>query len=512
MSVENRAAIQALRRRSATSIVLASGVALTAMLMSACGGGGAAAGTESAAIAQFSDMVNVVAVPTFDIAPVALTLPDANDDAATIHTDVVLPGMDTLSTTRLLPATIESQTNELLSARSQMGLAMAATPVKKVTVYTPAQIRRAYQLAAVTGSAVPARAVDRQALGAGQTIYLIDANDHPNAFLDLSAFSQQFGLPGCTNIAITAATSLPLAPASTSAGCTFSKVFADANGHITSVAPAYDASWAMEIAMDVQEAHAMAPLARIVLIEASAATLQSLYSAVALANTLGNGMVSMSFGAPEGNWTAAVDSVFQTSNMQYFASTGDSGVGVSWPSVSSHVVAVGGTTLSFNGVMARSEVVWSGTGGGNSAYVATPSYQAALSPALASRRVADVAFDADPYSGQFVAFTAKNGTRTWFSGGGTSIAAPAWAAMAAVINAQRAAGGLAMLASFQNGLYFGVLPNAGNYSSAFLDIAHGSDGSCATCSAGTGYDAPTGLGTPNLTALMGILGAYTTTP
>jgi subtilase family serine protease len=175
---------------------------------------------------------------------------------------------------------------------------------------------------------------------------------------------------------------------------------------MTGTAPAYDAGWATEITLDVQWAHATAPLARIVLIEAPDASLNSLLGAVKLANTMGPGIVSMSFGAPEGNWTSSVDSVFTGAGMTYLAATGDSGAAVSWPSVSSNVVAVGGTTLTYTGTGTRSEVGWTGTGGGISAYTATPSYQNNTVPGLGSvphRAVADVAFNADPASGQYVA-------------------------------------------------------------------------------------------------------------
>ena len=115
---------------------------------------------------------------------------------------------------------------------------------------------------------------------------------------------------------------------------------------MTAAAPAYESGWATEIALDVQWAHATAPLARIVLIEAADASLNSLLGGVKLANAMGAGAVSMSFGANEGNYTASVDAAFTGAGMTYLAATGDWGAAVSWPSVSPKVLAVGGTSLS----------------------------------------------------------------------------------------------------------------------------------------------------------------------
>jgi subtilase family serine protease len=98
---------------------------------------------------------------------------------------------------------------------------------------------------------------------------------------------------------------------------------------MTSAAPPYDAGWATEIALDVQWAHATAPLARIVVIEAADPSLNNLLGGVKLANSMGPGMVSMSFGAPEGSWMSSVDSAFTGAAMTYLAATGDSGAAVS---------------------------------------------------------------------------------------------------------------------------------------------------------------------------------------
>ena len=152
---------------------------------------------------------------------------------------------------------------------------------------------------------------------------------------------------------------------------------------MTAAIPTYNSGWATEIALDVQWSHATAPLARVILIEAPDASLSSLVGAIDLADSMGPGIVSMSFGSAEGSWTASADPAFGAASMTYLGAAGDSGAGVEWPAVSAHVVAVGGSTLTYTGSGARSEVVWSGTGGGISAYVPAPAYQTGRSPAWA---------------------------------------------------------------------------------------------------------------------------------
>ncbi|MFN8613249.1 MAG: hypothetical protein U0931_37270 [Vulcanimicrobiota bacterium] len=188
------------------------------------------------------------------------------------------------------------------------------------------------------------------------------------------------------------------------------------------------------------------------------------------------------------------------------APQGDSGAGVSWPAASPNVVAVGGTTLSFAGTGARSETAWSGTGGGVSAYEPRPAYQASSVPGLGSvtrRSVADVAFNADPSSGQYVAVI-RNQTGSasflpvsWVTAGGTSLSTPQWAALMAVASAMRVQAGKPALGDPHAPLYVDLASVSANYAASFLDVSQGSNGSGAANAAKAGYDAPTGLGTPN---------------
>jgi subtilase family serine protease len=339
-------------------------------------------------------------------------------------------------------------------------------------------------------------------LGAGQTIYIIAAYHNPNVAAELQAFNTQFGLPACSPLSISASQALPLA-APSSTGCQFGVVYSNGSG-MSSTAPSYDSNWSMEISLDVQWAHATAPLARIVLIEAKDANTINMLNAINLANAMGPGVVSMSFGANEGSWVTSMDSAFNSANMTYLAATGDSSTsaGAQWPSVSSRVLGVGGTSLASYTTSTRAETVWSNTGGNRSQYVAVPSYQAVTVPGMGNqsmRSVADVAFNADPATGQYVAVIPQGRTTvSWYSMGGTSLSTPQWAGIVAIMNAKRALGSQSNLGLVQSLLY-PASSQSGFYSTLFADITSGTSG---LISAAPYYDIPSGLGSPNVQSLL----------
>jgi subtilase family serine protease len=196
----------------------------------------------------------------------------------------------------------------------------------------------------------------------------------------------------------------------------------------------------------------------------------------------------MSWGGSEFSGELSYDSHFTSANgsaIGFFASSGDNGTGVGWPAVSSNIVGVGGTTLNLNadGTIA-SETAWSGSGGGISAYNTEPSYQTTYGVASNGRRgVPDVSYDADPNTG-FPVYDSYgyNGQYGWFQVGGTSAGAPQWAAINAV------GGNVA-----NPKLYI----DATSFPADFRDIISGTNGSCGNvCTAKTGYDFVTGLGSP----------------
>lgn len=301
--------------------------------------------------------------------------------------------------------------------------------------------------------------------GGSGTIAIVDAYDDPNIENDLNVFSAQYGLPQCT----------------TANGC-FRKVL---------MAPKIrsNSGWALEESLDTQWAHAIAPSSTILLVIAKSASGNDLLAAVDYARKqAGVVAVSMSWGGGEFSGESSYDSHFtSTSGITFFASSGDSGSGVQWPAVSSNVVGVGGTTLSFSNSQV-SETAWSGSGGGLSKYESEPGYQATYGvPANGFRAVPDVSYDADPNSGVSVYDSfGYQGIKGWFVVGGTSAGAPQWAAI-------RALGGASVL----NSQFYADASNSTVYAADFRDITSGSNGNCGFyCTTQAAYDYVTGLGSP----------------
>ena len=257
--------------------------------------------------------------------------------------------------------------------------------------------------------------------GAGMTIAIVDAYDDPTAESDLAVFSSTFGLPACT----------------TANGC-FAKV--DQNGRTRY--PRTDAGWALEISLDVQWAHAIAPGAKILLVEAKTNSFTNLLAAEDYAKAHAQ-YVSNSWGAPEFSGEAAYDSHFAQPGVSFFVSSGDAGLPAEYPSSSPNVISVGGTTLHFDGSgNFTSETGWSSGGGGCSLYEAATSAQSSFSgygqaSCNGARATPDVSLDADPASGVSVYDTTRyQGQSGWYRVGGTSASSPMWAARAAVAGTQ----------------------------------------------------------------------------
>jgi subtilase family serine protease len=341
------------------------------------------------------------------------------------------------------------------------------------TSRTPANIRHAYGFDRIANQ------------GAGQTIAIVDAYDNPNIEADLNSFSQAYGLPSCVS----------------STGC-FKKLYA------SGTQPAVDGGWSLEIALDVQWAHAIAPQAKLLLVEAKSSSMTDLMAAVDVAVQNGASVVSMSFGGPEFSGQSYYDSHFSAAGVTFVAASGDSGHGVDYPAASRLTVSAGGTTLNSDAYGNYiGESAWNGSGGGVSSYSSEPSGQSYWPLPYANHRgVPDVAYNADPSSGVPVYTSVPyNGQTGWFQMGGTSAAAPQWAALFAIVNSQRVAAGKAKLASAYNALYTVGKSSYANY----RDVASGSNGSCGTvCQASGGYDYVTGLGSPNAASLIPALVNY----
>jgi len=297
--------------------------------------------------------------------------------------------------------------------------------------------------------------------GVGQTIAIIDAFAHPNTESDLSVFSTQYGLPQCT----------------TANGC-FRRV--DQTGG-TNYPSQQNTGWAQETGLDVQWAHAIAPGAKILYIEANSDETNNLFTAIQYASRNAD-YVSMSFGVAEFSGEAQYESLFSTHpTVSYFAAAGDTGEGTEYPAVSQFVIAVGGTTLydtSATSDVFAEETGWNESGGGCSSKIAATSAQKSSTSSLCGNRraVPDVSFNANPNSGVLV-YVSEGCTASpscWFTLGGTSLATPMMAARSAVRGA--------------------VVNSAfvyGGENIMFRDITNGDNG----FSAGAGFDLVTGLGT-----------------
>ncbi|MGD0896864.1 MAG: S53 family peptidase [Thermoguttaceae bacterium] len=343
------------------------------------------------------------------------------------------------------------------------------------TGLTPAQIRQAYGINQITfnGGTVAGD-------GTGTTIAIVDAYDDPNIANDLHQFDVRFGLPD---------------PA-------FSKVNEYGSSALRSL-PSANKGWTTEIALDVEWAHAIAPKAAILLVEAASASFTDLFTAITTAaGTTGVDVVSMSWGGGDFSGENYYDGYFTTpanhNGVTFLAASGDAGAPVGYPAISANVVAVGGTTLNLNSSGTYlSESGWSGSGGGISSYESDPSYQrTALTQAglpTTYRANPDVSYDADPNTGFPVYDSYNNGTsRPWGQWGGTSDAAPQWAGIIAIADQGRALAGLGSLDGATQ-----TLPKLYSLPGTdFHDITTGASTGSPHYSAGPGYDLVTGRGTP----------------
>jgi subtilase family serine protease len=319
---------------------------------------------------------------------------------------------------------------------------------------TPEHLQAAYAAPATTA-------------GFGRTVAVVAAYDAPTAEADLAVYRSQFGLPSCTK-----------------ANSCFRKV--DQKGGTKY--PRADARWAQEIALDLAMVSAICPNCKVLLVEANSNSFADLGAAVDRAVTLGGVAVSNSYGAPEfsAQTTPKYASRYHHPGVAITASSGDAGYGVQFPAASGYVTAIGGTTLTPDPMNPRgfSETAWAGSGSGCSAYTSKPTWQRDIG--CPHRTVADVAAVADPGVAVYSSY-AYQGQSGWLTMGGTSVGAPIVAAMYAL-----AGNSGQPKPPYAASLY--------EHSESLFDVVTGANGSCAAsylCTAGVGYDGPTGLGSPN---------------
>ncbi|MFE9444825.1 peptidase S8 [Streptomyces sp. NPDC006602] len=340
------------------------------------------------------------------------------------------------------------------------GVTPKAADASTPSGYGPSDLQSAYGLTSAAASN-----------GSGRTIAIVDAYDDPNAEADLAKYRSYYGLSTCT----------------TANGC-FKKV--SQTGSTTSL-PAADSGWAEEISLDLDMASATCPNCSITLVEATSATMANLGTAVNEAVKLGAKFVSNSYGGSESSSDTSYDSsYFNHPGVAITVSAGDSAYGAEYPAASKYVTSVGGTKLSTSSTSRGwTESVWKtsateGTGSGCSKYDAKPSWQ--TDTGCTKRMISDVSAVADPATGVSV-YDSYGVTAGWYTFGGTSASSPIIASV------------YALAGTPSSSSYPAQFPYKAAGTSALNDVTSGNNGNCSTsyfCTATSGYDGPTGWGTP----------------
>ena len=368
--------------------------------------------------------------------------------------------------------------------------APAAAPGPAATfAETPASLACLYGMGKAYTGCAPINNSAYNAVGGTGAIAIVIAFHNPTVLTDLNYFSSYFGLP---------APKFTLIKATSAIGGNCGRV-------------PVNAGWSLESALDTQWVHAMAPAARIILVEACDNSYAQLMLAEQLASAAllpyNGGQVSNSWSSGEFSTESTDwDGVFRSNwvagkPISYFFSAGDAGLGAQYPSVSPWVVSVGGTTINRDPSTLAfvSESCWAGSGGGISAYETySTNFGSGTGPwtnyqyplfGLTNRTTPDIALDADPASGAYVYYAGN-----WYIVGGTSLSAPA---IAGIVNNSNNRLGIApsgggYYTSAENNLLYSQLLTYREYRTNFYDITTGSNGAAA----GVGWDACTGVGSP----------------
>lgn len=343
------------------------------------------------------------------------------------------------------------------------GCAQVPLAAEELECYGPADLESAYNVASESASA-----------GTGKTVAIVDAMDDPDAESDLAVYRSYYGLPPCT----------------TANGC-FEKV--NEQGQASNY-PQIDVGWAVEISLDLDMVSAICPNCHILLVEATTATTPDLDTSVSEAVALGAKYVSNSWGSVEFSGEQSYDSYFDHPGVAITVAAGDGGYGVSYPAASQYVTSVGGTSLlPASNARGWDEIAWNGTGSGCSEYEPKPTWQ--TDSGCGNRTDNDVAAVADPDTGVALYDTDDLTLATgdlcsdgWCEVGGTSAASPIIASVFALAGTPKT----------------GTFPSSYPYQDPgdLNDVAGGTNSlsGCTPsylCTAGPGYDGPTGLGTPN---------------
>ncbi|HYL86308.1 MAG TPA: S53 family peptidase [Candidatus Angelobacter sp.] len=286
-------------------------------------------------------------------------------------------------------------------------------PVPGLFFETPASLACVYRLVAHPMPGCNPDQTTQTVSGGSGAIAIVDAFDDPNAASDLAIFSLIFGLPPADlTVVFASGTQPPLDPSG---------------------------GWELEESLDMEYAHAMAPGARLFLVEAASNRGRDILAAIGVASNLvaanGGGEVTMSFSFGEFPQETQLDGIFTTPGVVYLASSGD-GPGANWPATSPNVVAAGGTTISRNSSTGNFilENTWQDAGGGPSLFETRPHFQDRIAEIVgAARGTPDLSFDANPSTGVWLVDTNlfQGQPGGFFIVGGTSLSSPA---LAGIIN------------------------------------------------------------------------------
>jgi hypothetical protein len=382
-------------------------------------------------------------------------------------------------------------TSVAVGGTPQPGMGTARPQLKvKVHRYT----RRGTPILAQTAPAGYGPAIIRSYLGlsgtgAGQTVAVVDAYSDPRIVSDVNTFSAQFGLP-------------KVCGTKGAGGQCFDFKVSAPNG-----TAGQNPDWALEISLDVEWIHAVAPQAAVRLVEAHDSTFAALFGTVTGAAALRPDAISMSWGIyGEFSGETYYDPHCELTDSVCVVATGDYGYPGGYPAYSPRVLAVGGTTLQLapSGAVS-SEISWNGSGGGQSYFEPKSAAQQGVSPGT-RRGIPDVSFDADPSTGVAVYDSIPYlGQAGWFQVGGTSVGAPVWSAILASADQLRAAAEKSRLTSAGDQAARAVYAAT----SALGDITTGPpNGACPKeCMPGPGWDFVTGLGSPRTAIDAAIAGA-----
>lgn len=423
------------------------------ILITSCGGGGSGAGTDTGGSSGATTGGSTGGTTgIIDPAPDPVCNPTQTRETTRSSQGALdQPGIIVPETTRERPEDLGrvAHTNHLIK---QLSTNRAGSPQG----LTPAQLRKVYNIPADAGSGA---------------IAIIVAYHYPTALNDFNIFSTVFDLPKETSVDPRANTNSALQVV-----------------YSSGTQPGVNTGWAQEAALDIQWAHAVAPNAKIYLVEADTALLSDLMEAVGVAKNLpGVRQISMSFGATEfACGFVGYDPVLTEPGVTFFAPTGDTSNERDFPGMSKNVVSVGGTSLTLNGQGGReNEVVWKSTGGGVSQFEPRPHFQDTVVSFMgAYRGAADISAVGDPNTGVSVyTSTPSQGASGWLVIGGTSAGTPIIAAMA------NASGNIRSSSYELNQRIYSLIGTG-----SFYDVVVGRSGNL---NAGTGYDLATGAGVPN---------------